>query len=39
LLFHFLIAGGNYALPVVMGVLGLIALAGRKDYVCTVLKP
>lgn len=33
LLFHFLIAGGGYGLPVVLGVLSLVALAGRSDYV------
>jgi len=33
LLFHFLLAGGGYALPVVLGVLALIALLGRRDYV------
>lgn len=33
LLFHFLLAGGGYGLPVVLGVLSLIALLGRSDYV------
>lgn len=36
LLFHFLIAGGGYGLPVVLGVLALVALLGRSDYVKTL---
>lgn len=33
LLFHFLLAGGGYGLPVVLGILSLVALLGRSDYV------
>ncbi len=35
-LFHVFLAGGGYALPALMGVLALVALAGRKDFVAAL---
>lgn len=32
LLFHFFLVGSGYGLPVVLGVLALVALAGRPDF-------
>lgn len=37
LMFHFIIAGGGYGLPVVLGVLALVALLGRKDYTAALI--
>ncbi len=31
-LYHFLLVKGGYEMPVVLGVLSLLALAGRKDF-------
>lgn len=31
-LYHFLLVKGGYEMPVVLGVLSLVALAGRKDF-------
>lgn len=31
-LYHFFLVKGGYEMPVVLGVLSLVALAGRKDY-------
>ena len=36
LLYHFLLLKGGYELPVVLGVLALVALLGRSDYVKTL---
>ena len=37
LMFHVLIVGSGCELPVVMGVLALVALLGRKDYTSVLL--
>ena len=37
LMFHVLIVGSGFELPVVMGVLALVALLGRKDYTSVLL--
>ncbi len=31
-LYHFLLVKGGYEMPVLLGVLSLVALAGRKDF-------
>ncbi|WP_395752338.1 hypothetical protein [Prosthecobacter sp.] len=31
-LYHFFLVKGGYEMPVVLGVLSLVALSGRKDY-------
>jgi putative oxidoreductase len=36
LLYHFLLVGAGYELPVMLGVLALITLLGRSDYVKTL---
>ncbi len=35
-LYHFFLVKGGYEMPVVLGVLSLVALAGRKDYLGTL---
>ncbi len=35
-LYHFFLVKGGYEMPLVLGVLSLVALAGRKDYLSTV---
>jgi len=35
-LYHFFLVKGGYEMPVVLGVLSLVALSGRKDYLSTV---
>lgn len=35
-LYHFFLVKGQYAMPVVLGVLSLVALSGRKDYLRTL---
>ncbi len=36
-LYHVFLVGGGYALPVVLGVLALVALAGRSDFKAALL--
>ncbi len=36
-LFHIFLAQGGYALPAFVGVLSLVALAGRKDFLSALL--
>ena len=36
LMYHFLILGAGYGLPLVLGVLALVSLLGRSDYVKTL---
>ena len=36
-LYHFFLVKGGYEMPVVLGVLSLVALAGRKDYLRTLI--
>lgn len=31
-LYHFLLAKGGYEMPILLGVLALVALAGRRDF-------
>ena len=38
LMFHVLIVGSGFELPVIMSVLALMALLGRKDYTSVLLK-
>ena len=35
-LYHFFLVKGGYAMPVVLGVLSLVALAGRKDFLSAI---
>lgn len=35
-LYHFFLVKDGYEMPVVLGVLSLVALAGRKDYLSTL---
>lgn len=35
-LYHFFLVKGGYEMPVVLGVLSLAALSGRKDYLSTL---
>ncbi|MFC5457653.1 DoxX family membrane protein [Prosthecobacter fluviatilis] len=35
-LYHFFLVKGGYEMPVVLGVLSLVALSGRKDYLSTL---
>ena len=35
-LYHFLLAKGGYEMPVILGVLSLVALSSRKDYLRTL---
>ena len=35
-LYHFFLVKGGYEMPVVLGVLALVALSGRKDYLSTL---
>jgi len=35
-LYHFFLVKGGYEMPVGLGVLSLVALAGRKDYLSTL---
>lgn len=36
-LFHVFLVGGGYAMPALIGVLSLVALAGRKDFTGALL--
>lgn len=35
-LYHFFLVKGGYEMPVVLGVLSLVALSGRRDYLSTL---
>ena len=35
-LYHFFLVKGGYEMPVVLGVLSLVALSGRKDFLRTL---
>ncbi len=35
-LYHFFLVKGGYEMPIVLGVLSLVALSGRKDYLRTL---
>ena len=35
-LYHFFLVKGGYEMPVVLGVLSLVALSGRKDFLSTL---
>lgn len=35
-LYHFFLVKGGYEMPVLLGVLSLVALSGRKDYLSTL---
>ena len=35
-LYHFFLVKGGYEMPVVLGVLSLVALSGRKDFLNTL---
>jgi putative oxidoreductase len=35
-LYHFFLLKGGYEMPIVLGLLSLVALAGRKDYLRTL---
>jgi len=39
LLFHFLVAGGGFGVPIAAAVLGLVALAGQKEFTRAVFAP